>query len=230
MTPQQPHTDAYLDDHDTDRLGAAWHTLAELAPQLDELVAGDVIGKPTALGIRIARAPASRPPINVAAIDHLDIIAACATGWTDCLNQDAGVPIPADVRTATLCRHLHVHADRIATQPWARDCFEEVKDLVTKAWRIANPDDDGSITDRRHLADADVHHRAHQARGDAADMAAVHHAVTGEHLPESTIRSWVRRGKMTEHIADDGSPEYAYIEVAQLARMRRARRPRRADA
>lgn len=215
--------EAFLEPEQIDRLGDRWHALASLTHQLEELVAGSVMGVASALGIRIARAPASRPPINVAAHDHLDVIRTAVTGWARCLLDDAIVELPRDTSTAGLARHLHINADRIATCQWAPDCLAEVEDLAAEAERITGPDKDGSITDRHHLADAEVHHRAHRARGNAADMAAVHLAVTGEHLPESTIRMWARRGKMTEELGPGGAPEYSYTEVAQLARLRRVK-------
>ncbi|MBB1022951.1 MULTISPECIES: hypothetical protein [unclassified Dietzia] len=217
-------TDSFLEPHQVDELGGHWHTLAGLIPQLDDLLAGSVMGVATSLGIRIARAPASRPPINVAAYDHLDLIRACAEGWTHHLATETNFSPPRDTSTAGLCRHLHLAADRIATRPWAPDCLDEATELASTAARITNPDDGESITDRHHLATTDVHHRAHQAQGDAADMAAVHHAVTGEHLDEKTIHQWRRRGHLPERIGPAGEVWFHYHEVAAAARHARIRR------
>lgn len=221
-------TDTFLEPRQVDELGTHWHNLASLTHQLEELVAGSVMGVASALGIRIARAPASRPPINVAAHDHLDVIRTAAAGWARCLLDDALVELPRDTSTAGLARHLHIHADRIAACAWAPDCLAEVADLAATAERIAGPDENGSIADRHHLAEAEVHHRAHQAVGEAADMVAVHRAVTGELITERDIHQWRRRGKLPDRAGPAGEAWFHYHEIAVLARDARVRRQKRA--
>ena len=217
-------TDAFLDPHQTDQLGTTWHNLATLVPQLDDLIAGSVMGTATSLGIRIATAPRSRPPINTAAYDHLELIHTAALGWVTNLTDDTTTPWPDGTGPAVLCRHLHINADRIATQPWAPDCLTEATDLHTTAERITNPNHSESITDHRHLAQAELHHRAHQAVGDASDMVAVHHAVTGEAITERAIHQWRRRGKLPDRYGPAGEPWFHYHEIATLAHQARARR------
>lgn len=214
----------FLEPHQVDELGATWHQLAGLVPQLDDLIAGSVMGTATSLGIRIATAPRSRPPINTAAYDHIDHIHACAAGWTTNLTDDTTTNPPTDHSTAGHCRHLHINADRIATRPWAPDCLTEAKDLAATAERITNPDHSDSITDRYDPTDPAVHHRAHQAQGDAADMIAIHHTVTGTTITETQIRAWARANKITTHHGPGGEPQYRYHEVAATARTIRARR------
>ena len=220
-------TDAFLEPEQIDRLGDRWHALASLTHQLEELVAGSVMGVASALGIRIARAPASRPPINVAAHDHLDVVRTAVTGWARCLLDDALVELPRDTSTAGLARHLHINADRIALCQWAPDCLAEVEDLAAEAERITGPDENGSIADRHHLAETEVHHRAHQAVGEAADMVAVHRAVTGETISDRDIHQWRRRGKLPDRFGPAGEPWFHYHEIAVLAREARVRREKR---
>lgn len=219
-------TELFLEPHQVDELGQTWHNLATLVPQLDDLIAGSVMGVASSLGIRIATAPRSRPPINTAAYDHIDLIHTAAYGWATNLNDDTTAGWTDNPSTAGYCRHLHINADRIATRPWAPDCLTEATDLHNTAQRITNPNHSESITDRYDPTDPAVRHRAHQAQGDTADMIAVHHKVTGATLTHTQIRAWARDGKITTHAGPGGEPQYRYHEVATAALTIRARRLR----
>lgn len=216
--------DLFLEPHQVDELGTHWHNLAGIVPQLDDMIAGSVMGVASSLGIRLANAPRSRPPINVAAYDHIDLIHTSALGWVTNLTDDTTTSWPDGTGPAALCRHLHIHADRIATRPWAKDCLDEAKDLDTTAQHITNPGHGESITDRHDPTDTNLHHQAHHAQGDAADMIVVHHKVTGHTLTEHQIRQWQRDGKLTRHTGPGGEAQYRYHEVAAAARAIRIRR------
>lgn len=170
----------------------------------------------------------SEPPINVVAFDLLDHAHVVLGSWAEYLVERGGPVPPAEATTVSaLARHLGSVVDRVACQDWAVECKTEVDSVARQMREMVEPDEPRSIAHRYRLADVDVHHRAHQATGDARDMAAVHLAVTGELLPESTVRSWVARGKLEEVPGLDGAPRYRYSDVASLARLRRARQTRR---
>ena len=208
-------TDTFLDDHDTDQL--AKH-LREIATGLPEVlrIARREVSPP---GGRTAHNPngySSRPPLNVGALDANNDITLNLFGWTRCLADDAGVPIPTELDGVSLARHLRQHADRIANCQWAPDCADEIRDQWRRVKNITEPVE-ASIADERNLTPLEVQARADEAFGNAADMVVLHYAVTGQSLKESTIRSWRKRGKLPERYGSGGEPVYWYPDVARLA-------------
>lgn len=92
---------------------------------------------------------------------------------------------------------------------------------------VIEPREAGSITEHHHVADAEVHHLAHNATGTAEDMAVVHRRVTGEELRAKTLYVWRDRGKLPKRTGPAGEVWFHYFEVAQLVREAEARKAKR---
>lgn len=219
-------TDSFLDDHATLILGRQLRDIAKHLPQALAIARREV-SPPGGRTARNPNVPGSRPPMNLGALDTHNDLTITLQGWTRCLLDDAHVHLPTEVDAPSLARHLARHAHQIAQQQWAADMADEIGDHHRQLRGLTDPDEPESIADRHSLADVHVHHRAHQAYGDVRDMVVLHLAVTGDDLPESTIRRWAKDKRMVEYVGDSGEPKYAYAEVAQLARMRKARKTRR---
>ena len=216
-------TDTFLDPHQIDTLTRQLRDLGDALPRLEAATARHASRAPGSLA-RSAAQPASTPPIDVHALDLLALVDNQVTGWARCLLDDALVEPPADADTRRLCHHLATHADHIALQPWAPDCADEIAHTLRQVQAVTDPRETESITDRHHLADNEIHHRAHQAVGTAEDMAVVHRQVTGRELKVNTLLAWRRRERLPKRTGPSGEAWFHYFEVAQLAKEVEAKR------
>lgn len=218
--------DTFLEPHEVDQLTRELRELGDDHGRLEAAIARHASRAPGSLARSDAR-PSSTPPIDVHAYDLVDLVRAQITGWVRCLLDDSVVEPPADTSTRSLCHHLATNADRIALQPWARDCADEIAETCEQVRQVIEPRDPGSITSRHHASDAEVRHRAHLAVGTAEDMAAVHRKVTGQELKVNTLLTWRRRERLPKHVGPAGEAWFHYFEVAQLAKEAEVRRAKR---
>ena len=207
-------TDAFLDDQAIVDLARNLTTIATHSSELARIARRES-SPPGGKAARNPNGYASRPPMNLHALDVLTDARTALAGWCRCLEDDTHIPRPEHTDLAALARHLDDHTHRIAQQQWATDCAQEVDDharWIGATTGLDAPNDPGTP----NLNDPDTRARSAAYIGPANEVADLI-AMLGDPRPHPrTIRSWGNRGHIdVEH--EKGRPVYKLYQVRLMA-------------
>lgn len=208
-------TDTFLDDQQVHDLTTALTLIADQSAELLRIARRETT-PPGGTIEQKRRAFSSQPPLRLGALSVSHELHTCLTGWTRCLLDDALVEYPADLDDRGVAHHLRRHVHRIAQQPWAADCAEEIghwAEVVRSATippKVLRRDDYSQAQRNEAIAVAKV------SAAMAADL--VHDLTDGEHSPTpEEITKWAQ-GRRIECFGPRHMRTYSLAQVLAYAK------------
>lgn len=140
----------------------------------------------------------------------------------DALSYTTATGYAHDVQPGILCAHIAFHAQTIAQDfPAAEELMELMEQQEDYIRRDINKRFGGPAQIQRELAAVRP-----TGYGTAADIAPLVSAAIGRTITRKQITWWGRSGRITQHLADDGTARYELAEAIDAAKNYRDERRR----
>ena len=149
-----------------------------------------------------------------------DIPGGLRTIACDALTYTTATGYAHDVKPGILCAHIAYHAQTIAEDFPAAD---ELMELMEQQEDYIRRD-----INKRHGGPAQIQRELAAVRptgyGTAADIAPLVSAAIGRTVTRKQLTWWGRSGRITQHLADDGTARYELAEAIDAAKNYRDQR------
>lgn len=140
----------------------------------------------------------------------------------DALSYTTATGYAHDVQPGILCAHIAYHAHTIATDfPAADELMELMEQQEDYIRRDIGKRFGGPAQIQRELANVRP-----TGYGTAADIAPLVSAAIGRTITRKQLTWWGRSGRITQHLADDGTSTYELAEAIDAAKNYRDQRRR----